>query len=512
MAPELLALWPALGPIVAGCVVLILAAYSSGNEHAGWATAAGSLVTLAGLCAGLLGVGWAWRGFAGVSYEPFGGALVVDRFGLMCAAIILLAAITASLAATDSIARRRLALGEAQALISFASAGAVIMVMGGDLLSAFLGLEVMSLGAYTLTALHRTNRRSSEAALKYFVLGAFASGFMLYGLACTYGAAGSFAPAALGAAIRGDAPLLGGLAAAMLLIGFAFKIGAVPFHQWVPDAYEGAPAALTGFMATVVKVAAFGALTRVAVSALRGHGLAEVLQVMAILTMVGGNLLALTQRSVKRLLAYSSVAHAGYALMAVVAIAQDSGRGVDAGPDAVQGLVVYLLTYSVASLGAFGVVAALERPDGTPLELTDCRGLGNRRPWLAATLTICLLSLAGLPPLAGFFGKYLIFLAAVRADLVPLAVVGVGSSLIGLAYYLRLPVLCFASPAEANAPDGEALEAPPVGGWLRLSLTLSVAGTIWLGFGPSFWPVVPGVSDLLRWTASAASSLMPGIG
>jgi len=392
----------------------------------------------------------------------------------------------------------------AQALISFAAAGAILMVMAGDLLTAFLGLEVMSLGAYTLTALHRTNRRSSEAALKYFVLGAFASGFMLYGLACAYGASGGFAPRGLAEAIAGDEALLGGLAAAMLLIGFAFKIGAVPFHQWVPDAYEGAPAAITGFMATVVKVAAFGALTRVVVAALRGHGLAEVLQVVAILTMVGGNILALAQRSVKRLLAYSSVAHAGYALMALVALAQDAGRGADA----IQGLMVYLLTYSVASLGAFGVVAALERTDGTPLELTDCRGLAAKRPWLAAILTLCLLSLAGLPPLAGFFGKYLIFLAAVRVDLVPLAVIGVASSLIGLVYYLRLPLLCFAAPGAGNAPDGEAAEAPASSSWMRLSLAISLAGTVWLGFGPSFWPVVPGVNDLLRWTGEAAAGLI----
>jgi NADH-quinone oxidoreductase subunit N len=506
MNGELLALAPALGPIVAGCVVLLLSAYADRDAAKGWAPTAGSLVTIAGLAAGLLATGYGWRAFSRVTFEPFGGAVIVDPFGLLCAAVILLAALTAVLAATDSIARRRLALGEAQALISFAAAGAVLMVMAGDLLSAFLGLEVVSLAAYTLTALHRTNRRSSEAALKYFVLGAFASGFMLYGLACTYGACGSFAPAALAEAINGSEPMLGGLAAALLLIGFAFKVGAVPFHQWVPDAYEGAPAAITGFMATVVKIAAFGALTRVVLAALRGHGLAEVLQVVAILTMVGGNLLALMQRSVKRLLAYSSVAHAGYALVALVALAQNTGRGADA----IQGLMVYLLTYSVASLGAFGVVAALERVDGTPLEVTDCRGLAARRPWLAGILTVCLLSLAGLPPLAGFFGKYLIFLAAVRVDLVPLAVVGVASSLIGLVYYLRLPLLCFAASGEGNAPDGEAADAPPVSGWMRLSLALSLAGTVWLGFGPSFWPVVPGVNDLLRWTATAAAGLLQG--
>ena len=473
-----------------------------------------SALTLAGLLGALVAMAWWWRALAagpapgGDALEAFGGALVLDRFGLAVGAVVVLGALVAALAATDSMARRGLALGECQALLLFATTGALLLVAAGDLLTLFLGLEVMSLGAYTLTAAHRTSVRGGEGALKYFLLGAFASGFLLYGVACAYGATGSLRVAALAEA-AGGAPgadaTLARVAVAMLLVGLAFKVGVAPFHQWVADAYDGAPAAVSAFMATAVKVAAFGALARVAVAALRGPEAAALFQALAVATMVTGNVMALGQRVLKRLLAWSSVAHAGYALIALAALAQGHG-----GQPAVQALTVYLLTYTVASLGAFGVVAALEPTDGTPLELVDCRGLSQRRPVLAAVLTLCLLSLAGLPPLAGFFGKYLTFLAAVQVGLWPLALVGVAASLLGLVYYVRVPLLCYTPTQADGTPAGAAGGAAPTSAWMRFALAIAVVGTVWLGMGPSWRPLLPGLSDVLRWSAQAAAALFAG--
>jgi NADH-quinone oxidoreductase subunit N len=320
----------------------------------------------------------------------------------------------------------------------FALAGMILMAMASDLLVIFLALEVLSLAVYVLTGIRRDVPTATEAAFKYFLLGAFSSAFFLYGIAFAYGMTGSTRLDRIGSLMAAQAMSptpLQLLAMALLLIGFAFKVSAVPFHMWTPDAYEGAPSSVTGFMSTGVKAAAFAAFARVFLSALeplRGQWSGP-LQVIAIATMVLGAVVGVAQSNIKRMLAYSSIAHAGYLLVALIS-ANDVGKGA---------ILFYLLTYAITNLGAFGVIGLLERPDGTGDQISDYAGLWYSRPGLAALMTIFLLSLGGFPPLAGFIGKWYVFTAAMKAGYNWLAIVGVLTSVISVFFYLRVVVMMY---------------------------------------------------------------------
>jgi NADH-quinone oxidoreductase subunit N len=405
---------------------------------------------------GIVGAGGAvgYLVATGVSGEAFFHMITADGTALFAAAVILLAAGLVVLLSPGYIERQGIThQGEYYALLLLATLGMLVMAAATSLLTIFIGLELLSLPLYVLSAFIADRPTSHEAGMKYFLLSAFASGFLLYGMALTYGATGATSLVGIGhfltshpfTATTGFGPLL--LAAlALLAVGFCFKVSAVPFHAWTPDVYVGAPTTVTAFMSVGTKVAAFVALGRVFLFALQParNAWEPLLWAVAVLTMVVGNLLAVTQTDVKRLLAYSSVAHAGYILVGVVA----------GGALGFTGVLIYLATYAAMNVGAFGVVLALERSDGQGTTLADYAGLARRRPWLAAALLVCLLALAGVPPSAGFTGKWAVFYAAIVGGHADLAIIGVLASVFGMFYYLRVIWALYFAEAATGAPTG----------------------------------------------------------
>lgn len=363
------------------------------------------------------------------------GMLLFDRMAYSFDLIFLIAGLLTIFLSKDYLEQERIQEGEYYALIQFATAGAMLIAHGADLITLFIGLEIASLATYVLSGMKRGVVKSYEASLKYFILGAFASGFLLYGIALAYGATGSTALASFQQmTIPPAEPVLVLAAVAMILIGISFKIAAVPFHLWSPDVYEGAPTSVTAFMASVIKAAGFAALIRIILSF--GH-LPEIpwipaLWVLAALTMTVGNLVALRQTNIKRLLAYSSIAHAGYALVGITAALQRNAL-----TESTLGAVIfYLFAYSLMTIGAFAVVIALGRRGDDADELADYSGLSKKHPVLAASLTVFLISLTGIPPTIGFVGKFYVFLGAVEAGLYGLVVVAVLNSVVSAYYYL----------------------------------------------------------------------------
>jgi len=364
--------------------------------------------------------------------------------------------------------------GEFYALVLFATAGMMAMAGGLDLVTIFVGLEVASVSQYILAAFRWNEPRSTEASVKYLLLGAFASGFLLYGIALIFGATGSTNLREIAATISqsgltGNPLLLAGLG--LLLVGLGFKVSAVPFHMWTPDVYQGAPTVVTGFMASGPKVAVVIALLRIlgfGFNDLRGEWI-HILWWLAVLTMVVGNVLALVQRDIKRLLAYSAIAHAGYLLVALLAGEELGGIGV----------LFYLVAYVLTTLGAFGVVALVKNEDDGGTDVDSFAGLGFERPWLGVAMAVFMFSLAGIPPTAGFVGKFYIFGGAVQQGHVLLAVIGVMASLVSVYYYLRVVVVMYMQPS----PEGEtrfAAANPAIG----LALVVAVVGILALGVYP----------------------------
>jgi len=432
----------------------------------------------------------------------FSGAAVSDGFARVVAAVVCAALLLSCIVAFSYLESLRATRGEFYALSLFSASGMCLLAQATDLIVIFISLEVMSLAVYALCAYLRRGKRPAEAAFKYFILGSFASAVFLYGTALAYGATGSTRLTDVAnAVVRGGGPpgaagLLYG-AAALLTSGFAFKVAAVPFHMWVPDVYDGAPAPVTGFMAAGVKAAAFAVLVRILVSGFGPSGdqllldWSRLVIWLAALTMLVGNLLAIPQRSVKRMLAYSSIAHAGYLLIAVASM-QRSGAVRE---DATQGLLFYLASYAATVIGAFGVVAIIERRlalSGASDDLSSWSGLSERHPGLAAAMSLFMVSLAGVPPAAGFMAKLTVFRAAVEAGLTPLAIFGVLTSVAGLYYYLRVVVYVYMYPSA----KGE-----PVQGGRLVSAGLAIAGcaliVLWMG-------VQPGTFAALTQPAAAA--------
>jgi NADH-quinone oxidoreductase subunit N len=402
------------------------------------------------------------------------GLVAADNFGLFVTLVLVLIGLLSLALSAPTIDRERLPRGEYYALLLFALAGMMLMATASDLLVIFLALEVLSLAVYVLTGIRRDSPAAIEAAFKYFLLGAFSSAFFLYGIAFTYGVAGSTRLDRIGSLMAAQAlapTAMQLVAVGLLLVGFAFKVSAVPFHMWTPDAYEGAPTPVTGFMSTGVKAAAFAAFARVFLSAFEPlrNDWGAVVWVIAAATMLIGTVAAVVQTNVKRMLAYSSIAHGGYLLIALVS-ANDIGKAA---------VLFYLLTYAVTNLGAFGIVSVLEDGDRPLDSVDDYAGLWTARPALAGLMTIFLLSLGGLPPLGGFIGKWYVFSAAVAAGYNWLAVIGVVSSVISVFFYLRLIVKMYMTPG----PD--APRARPVPALAGAALALSAAIVIYLGILPS---------------------------
>ncbi len=407
-------------------------------------------------------------------HETSFSVVVADNFGLFITWVLILVGVLSLAMSAEAVERGRLPAGEYYALMLFAIAGMILMAMASDLLVIFLALEVLSLALYVLTGIGRDSPTSTEAAFKYFLLGAFSSAFFLYGIAFTYGMTGSTRLDRIGsvaAALATTPTPMQWVAVGLLLVGFAFKVSAVPFHMWTPDAYEGAPSAVTGFMSAGVKAAAFAAFARVFLVALapfRAEWIG-VLLVMAVATMTVGTIVALVQTSVKRMLAYSSIAHGGYLLVAL-ASANDVGAGA---------LLFYLLTYGVTNLGAFGVVGLLEREGRPSRQVRDYAGLWSEHPSLAALMTIFLLSLGGFPPFGGFIAKWYVFTAAIKAGYVWLAIVGVLTSVVSVVFYLRIVVMMYMTPAAAPV---RLRPIPPMTG---AALVASAAIVFYLGILPA---------------------------
>jgi NADH-quinone oxidoreductase subunit N len=387
---------------------------------------------------------------AGGRWEAFGGLIVADGFAAFLTLLFLFSGAMAALLALNYLPRAGIARGEFYVLLLLAVSGMVLMSQAADLLIVFLALELLSIPLYILAGIARPRLDSEEAAMKYFLLGAFSSGFFVYGVALTYGATGSTNLAEILAAERSPLLILG---AALMLVGLAFKIAAVPFHMWTPDVYDGSPSVVTAFMAVGAKAGGFAALLRVFITALPAitPQWAGALALLAALTMILGNFAAIAQNNIKRMLAYSSIAHAGYILMALPAAGQ--AQVSDA---AVGAALFYLLAYALTTLGVWAVVMAVEqraveRRERDGLALDDYAGLFARHPALALGMAVFMVSLTGLPPTSGFIAKVVVFQAAMDAGYLWLAVIGVVTSLVSAYYYLRVVVLMFMRPGVGEA-------------------------------------------------------------
>ena len=400
------------------------------------------------------------------------GVVRADNFSLFINIVLCIIGILTMLFSGDVVEREQLPPGEFYALTLFGISGMMLMASAVDLLVIFLALEVLSLSVYVLTALRRSSAAGSEAAFKYFLLGAFSSAFFLYGIAFAFAISGSTRLDQVGTAMASSPhATLALLAVGLLAVGFAFKVSAVPFHMWTPDAYEGAPTIVTAFMSTAVKAAAFGAFVRVFLSTfqpLQGQWV-PVLSAISAVTMIAGTVIGVLQTNIKRMLAYSSIAHAGYLLLGIVA-ANSAGKAA---------VLFYLLAYAVANLGALGIVALLATADHAHDELRDFAGLWQTRPGLAGLMTIFLLSLGGFPPMAGFVAKWYIFAAAVQDGHYALTVIGVLSSVVSVFFYLRIVVMMYMTD-DAAAVVRPRISAPALAG-----LGFAVLATFYLGVLPT---------------------------
>jgi NADH-quinone oxidoreductase subunit N len=410
--------------------------------------------------------------------------LVIDRFSIFFDGLLCLGGALAALLAGGYLREHDMERGEFYALLLFATMGAMMVASAGDALIVFVGLETMSIGAYALTAFRRTSPRSAEGGLKYFLLGSFAAALLLYGFALLYGATGHTDLAGIGAAVKtAEHPTMILVAVVLVLAGLAFKVSAVPFHMWTPDAYEGAPTPATTYMAAVVKSAAFAMLLRVMLTCFGDKNLMSwsagwppVLAWIAILTMTVANLVAGQQESVKRMLAYSSIAHAGYLLVGVVATLHSASQ-------ASASVLFYLLTYMVSTAGAFGALILCGRKGAEAVSYEDLAGIGRRHPPAALAFSLFLVSLAGIPPTAGFFGKWFVFRAAMDSGFYLLTLLAFLNSLIGAYYYLRVLVFMYMREPAAGAP----IATPMRSGYVAAALVLSAILVIVLGVIPSHW-------------------------
>jgi NADH-quinone oxidoreductase subunit N len=442
-----MALGPDLVVAVGAMLLLIWAAWRPDDAGHQRSVAAGCIVVaLAGLAATIY---YIVRGYGATS-----GPIAVDNFRWVMDAIILVGTVAAIALGVEDNERQGVLVAESHVLVLLASLGMMLLAAARDLIIVFLGVELMSISVYALAGMNRRSERSAEGALKYFLLGAFSSAFLLYGIALIYGATGTVQLAQIGErlvdpalGITGSPLLVAGVA--LLLVGFAFKVSAVPFHMWAPDVYDGAPTAITAYMAATVKAAAFAAFLRVWLEAFPDTFAAwrPAVTLLAIATMVVGNAVGLMQRNVKRLLAYSSIGHAGYLL---VAVAADT-------PLASTAVVFYLLIYTLATFGAFAVVSALTRPGEGTLTLDEISGLWLERPWLAAAMAVFMLALLGFPVFggAGFFAKWYVLQAVLNAPRpqTALAVALVLTTVVSAGYYLYVVMVMFMRPRPATGAE-----------------------------------------------------------
>jgi NADH-quinone oxidoreductase subunit N len=513
-ATDFAPLWPALILTSGACLILLSEVFLSSASRSFQAPLAVASTVLAGVVAGT-------TAFAAPT-EVFKGFAVLDPFGSLVTLLVCVGVGLSALLAPAFLRGRHAERGEFYALLLFGGAGMSLLGLSNELIFLFINLEILSVATYALAAYLRRGPRPAEAGFKYFILGAFSSAVLLYGAALLFGATRSTLLPQMSAELGrifsepglADRRPLAYCGLALVGAGFGFKIAAVPFHMWTPDVYEGAPTPVTAMMSAAVKASAFAAMVRVFLvlgRGIPGDALLTGFSTLAFLTMIVGNLLALPQRNVKRMLAYSAISHAGYVLVGVAAlfVRSDTARhgvlgvtplAVGASPDtagALRAILFYLLAYTVTTVGAFGVLGALERRDdevrGFAWDLDRLAGLAQRKPGWAFAMVVFMLSLGGIPPMAGFMGKLFIFRAAVDAGLVGLVIVGVLTSAVGAYYYLRVVVYMYMRPApEAGALPERSLET-------ELALVLSTAAVVVLG-------VLPGLTS--AWLSRGGSVLL----
>jgi NADH-quinone oxidoreductase subunit N len=466
---DLISLLPEMILCGAGVVLLLLDAIAPGLRRAFTALA-------------LLGTALAaWGAYVAWSRLPeaqltFGGLLETSRFTYALSLVVLLATGLCLLASQGYLRRENILSGEYHALLLWCACGLLLMLRATELLTIFVSLELFSLCLYSLAAYHRRLTIATEGAIKYFLMGAFVSAFLLYGIALVFGATGSTRLPEIGRALAAmpEVPVTVSLGFLMIVAAFGFKMSVVPFHAWSPDTYQGAPSPFVAFLSVAPKVASALVLFRVLESVVTGApGTAikwsGVVAVLSVLSMLVGNLLALVQRDIKRMLAYSGIAHMGYLLLALVTIDRSS----------LAPIIVYLLAYVLMNAGAFAVVTLLYNRPGEHHLISELSGWGYRYPLLGACLAVCMLSLGGIPPTVGFIGKYVVFLNAVGDGLIGLAVLGVLASLIGVFYYLRVVYVLYMQ-AEERQPEGLLIDV-----WGRAAAVLAALGTLVLGLWPT---------------------------
>ena len=482
---DYLAIMPVLIVVTGGLILIIIDLFATDERSTKWAP----WFSFGTLAVALAQTVTMWNGNL-TSFAVAGGPpmIVADNFATFLNATFLLTGLLSILISLNYLRDTGLDRSEFYMLMLFSISGMMLMGMANDLILIFLALEVLSIPLYIMSGFAWPRAESEESAMKYFLLGAFSSGILVFGIALTYGATQSTSlPEVLaGMSSAGGIGLAG---AAFLLVGFAFKVAAVPFHMWTPDVYEGAPTAVTAFMSVGAKVGGFAAMIRIFVTALPDIGDTWVgaAAVISALTLILGNVVAIAQSNIKRLLAYSSIAHAGYIMIAVAA-----GVGSDNG---VSSALFYMFAYLFTNIGAFAVVIVLERKQGEGNHLDDFKGLAQRSPMLALAMAYFMLSLTGIPPTGGFSGKFYVFRAALEADLVWLAVVGVITSVISGYYYLRVVYLMYMYEG-----SGEVRSNPAIN-W---AVGLSVLATIILGFAPGAW------FEITRQAALISSQLLVG--
>ncbi|MDI6778716.1 MAG: NADH-quinone oxidoreductase subunit N [Bacteroidota bacterium] len=422
---DILTILPMIGVTVTAFVVIIIEAAFRKSSNMSYLVSIIGLIISIGLAVESL----SWRGTSFFDMVNIGG------YGNFFSILFMVAAIFSIILSKDYLIKQGVHHGEYYILILFSTVGMMLMASAADMIVIFLGLELMSICLYVLAGFMRKRIKSNEAALKYFLLGAFATGFLLYGMALIYGITETTNIQTIVVNSHQYAQLnLFWVGMGLILIGFAFKVAAVPFHMWVPDVYEGSPTTVTAFMATGAKAAAFAALVMIfAHTFVEGERLKDVLSVLTAASMIIGNIVAISQTNIKRMLAYSSIAHAGYMLVGLAA-ANELGRS---------GILFYLTAYTFMNIGAFGILSILEKEEDKNLTFEDYAGLSTKHPFLAAMMAIFMLSFIGIPPFAGFFGKYYVFAAAINANLTWLVIIGVLMSAVSAYYYLRLVVMMY---------------------------------------------------------------------
>ena len=468
---DLAAIAPELLLAAAGCLVLLLEAFTPVLRRAFTALSV------------LAAAGAAWLAWELPAEASFGGLLVADRLTAVGSLIVLTSAALSLLASQGYLVRERILGGEYHALLLWAACGMLLMLRANELLTVFVSLELLSLCLYALAAFDRKVVIGSEAAIKYFLMGAFASAFVLYGIALLFGATGTTSIDGIADELLAGvaSPWLGSIGVLLLVGGFGFKMSVAPFHAWAPDTYQGAPSPFVAFLSVAPKAASAFVLIRVLATVFPdalGTRWPAVVASLAVLSMVVGNLLALVQKDLKRMLAYSGVGHMGYLLIPLA--------GLDLGPAGAPGstwtpVLVYLAAYALMNAGAFAVAGMLYDRPGEQHLISDLSGWGYRFPMLGAALTVCMLSLGGIPPTVGFIGKYLVFLHAVEHGQTWLALVGVATSIVGVFYYLRVVYVLYMKD-EVKAPAAGLV----IDGWGKTAVLLAAVGTLALGIFPAW--------------------------